>query len=775
MPPEFRFGGTNWKGKDKMKRLFLLSSLLLLWTVMQAQVISGKITNHKNQALVGCNIMVLNNNMGTISDELGAFSLPNLAAGIYHLQVSSLAYETQQIKVVLKEKEHKKLQIQLKKEVFESDEVVVVANKTPMPIHKIPSAIAYISSDELNRLPSQSIDENMKYTSGINVDRPFGIFGKSIVGIRGVVSSEAGRQLTLVDGIPINKSDGGTVNWNRIIKEDINHIEIQKGPGSSMYGNNAMGGIVNIITKRPYKKGVSATANSFYGSYNSYGGSFNVMQKFIEDIKGAYYSVSGKALKSDGYITVPDSLRTNYDTTTFVEEYAINMLAAYKWNYYTSMEFAYNYYDDHRGQGIKIKAEDGMTADHDTHFIKTRFKSKTGRINWDVNAYYQHEKYLKVIEKMKKESYSLIHVQSNRKDYGLILSGNTRLLQHNLSYGIDYNRGSVDAADKYQTSSDIIINKGIMDLYNIYFQDDFHVLKEKVYAIASINYAITQFHSGLFAVENPTGQTDFMLTDAKTLDAKQWSGISPKLALQYNFNPHANAYISASRGFRTATLDDMTRTGFINIGYKLANPNLKPETLDNIELGYRFYKNKLTFNSSAYYSIGKDFMYYVATGESLFGGRKKIYKKQNISQVEIYGLETSLKYEISEHWRLSANYTYSKSEIKKFEGLEEYEGKALSYSPENMANLGVFFIKEGFLSSVFANYKSSQFLTEDNFSKIPEVISVDARLTYTFYKGFGAGINAQNIFDVTYLVSSDQLSLGRFITVELNYRFYTKP
>jgi len=754
-----------------MKRLFILASLLLLFAGVRAQVISGRVTNEQNKPLVFCDVIILNRNIGTATNENGEFKLTNIPEGKYQIQISFIGYKTKTGEIELKKGETKQLYFTIEKAIFQSDEVIVTATKTVLPINKIPASIVYISPKELSVIPAQNIDETMKYSSGIITDRPFGIFGKSVVGIRGVVSNEPGRQLTLIDGVPINKSDGGTVNWNRIISSDIEHIEIQKGPGSSIYGNNAMGGIVNLITKRPYKKGISGTAKAFYGTYNTFGGSFNIMQKFTDSLKGAYYSVSAKALQSDGYITVPDSIRDTTDVATFVKEYAVNSRIGYRYNYNTNVEMEYNYYNDRRGQGIKIRQDEGMTADHDTHFLKARFKTKTAFVNWDINAYYQFEKYLKTIEKLKGDDYTLINVNSDRIDYGLIIGGNSRYKKNIITYGLDYNNGSVDAVDDYQTSTDKVINKGIMETYNFYLQDELSVFNDKIKTIFSINYAFANFHSGLFNVEEATNNTDFMLPYSENLDNKTWSGFSPKLAMQYNFNEFANTYISASSGFRTANLDDMTRTGFINIGYKIANPNLKPETIDNYEFGYRYNKNKISFNLGTYYSRGHDFMYYVATGDALFGGKKKIYQKENISEVEIYGFETGIKYYLIKSLSISVNYAYNKSTIKEFEVNDDLIGKTLTYSPLDVVNIGTIYNKKKISASLFMNYKGRQFITEDNLSEIPNITTFDTHISYKFYKGLGAGVTVQNILDETYMVSSDQVSLGRFVSFELNYRF----
>jgi len=755
----------------KMKKVFYLILGIVLSYSSMAQSIQGIVKDANGEAQTGANVIITNINRGKITNQKGEFSFTNLQKGVYNLQVSFIGKKTYSKQIEIKVNETFDLgEILLENSNFKTDEVVVTATKSVRKLSDIPASVEYISAKDIKNLPSQKLDENLKFVPGVIVDRPFGIFGKSVVGIRGVVSSEPGRQLTLIDGVPINKSDGGGTNWNRIIGSDVEHIEVLKGPSASIYGNNAMGGTINIITKRPTKKGLQGNAKAFYGTYNTQGIEANLMQKFSNEVSGFYYSLSARALKTDGYITVPDSIRNETDTAVFVQEQAANARIGYKFNYYSSIEFEYNYYNDHRGQGTVIQLDDGATADYDTHFLKAKYKTRLGKLDFNLNAYYQLEQYLRTIEKIKKGNYTLINVNSDRTDYGALASVNTNIGKNNLTFGIDYRLGSVYGVDDYQTSTDNVINKGNIANYNIYLQDEIK-FNSKFTSIVGVNFAYVNFYNGEFKLEEPTGATDFMQDFAQKLDSKQWNGFSPRLALQYNLSENFNVYGVGSQGFRTASLDDLTRTGFISIGYKQANPNLKPETVNTAEIGVRYSKSKWFGTVNGYYSQGNNFMYYVSTGKTIFGGRKQVYEKQNISNVEIYGSELSVGYKINKLITVNANYTYNSSKIKKFETREDLEGKTLSYTPSNTLNLTTFFSNNKLSSSVNLKLQDKIFLDDENTFEVEPLAGVDVRIAYTFWKGLGAGVNVQNVFDEQHMVSTDQVSLGRFVTFEISYVF----
>lgn len=112
--------------------------------------------------------------------------------------------------------------------------------------------------------------------------------------------------------------------------------------------------------------------------------------------------------------------------------------------------------------------------------------------------------------------------------------------------------------------------------------------------------------------------------------------ISPKLALQYAIKKNLGAYVSVASGFMPPKTDDLTKSGKISKGFKLANPELKPESLLNYEAGINWMPSKkLSIEPSVYYSRGYDFQYFVATGDSVETGGadlKPVLQRQNVAR-----------------------------------------------------------------------------------------------------------------------------------------------
>jgi iron complex outermembrane receptor protein len=750
---------------------FTLSMLLLLWVNMLfSQKITAVVTDEKGQPLPGANIRNRAAHTYAVSDNNGRFSIQVLPDFKGLLEISYIGFNTALLSYRISGDSVLDMgSIRMEAYVYNQEEVVVVATRDRQELMEVPADIALVDSRRISMIPSDKIDQNLKFSPGIYVDRPFGIFGKSVVGLRSVVSSEPGRQLTLIDGIPINKSDGGGTNWNRIIESDFSRIEVLKGPGAAVYGNNAMGGVINLVHKVPEGHKPQLAVRADYATYNTWSGDFSLMQN-VGEKQRFYYALSGKGLKSDGYMTVPDSIRDNTDTTVFLKEYGFNGRVGYRLIGNSWLKAEYNYYDEYRGQGTKIRLEDGAVAKYKTHFGRLAYN--TGGMNWQLkaDAFYQFENYGRDIEKLKKADYTLISVNSDREDYGLMLMLHFRLAKHKLSFGSDFRLGSVYGVDEYQTSSDKVINKGRLNVLNLSLADEWRI-SDRWKAIIGLHYAFGHFYDGAFLLEDPTPATSFMQQYAGALSQKYWSGFSPRVAVQYDFSESTNIYALYAHGYRAPSLDDLTRYGFINIGYKKANADLQPENLDNVEAGYRMKRKKWGVQANANMAKGRDFMYYVATGESLFGGRKKVYKKENVGAVSLYGLELSLDYIPLPQWHFNINYTVNGSRIDEFSERPDLEGKRLSYVPSDMANLSASYLRKKIRLSLNLHYQGKMYLDELNTFEVDPLLSLDATVHWYFYRSFALNISGQNLFDEQHMVSSDQVSLGRYLKLGLQYGF----
>ncbi len=637
---------------------------------------------------------------------------------------------------------------------IELNEFVVTATKTERDPREIPARISIINASEIENTVIMQVDDIIRYTPGVNINRSTGIYSmRPMVTLRGLSGDEQSRTLVLVNGVPVNTSDEGGVNWNRFNQYDIERIEIFRGPGSSLYGNNAMGGVINIITKNP-EKPQEVNAGVSYGTYNTFRQDLNLR---LRNENGYYGTLSQYYIQSDGYINVPDSNRTQFDIARYLESVGVSARIGNDQNQWFNWELQYDIYRDKRGEGYQIYTPDGCYRNFHTNLIRGQLKGSNAKTLYHLNLYYQLENYYDVNEQMR-TIYSRYDVNSFRKDYGLFFNLNREILKHNtLTTGFEYKIGSVHGGDYYQTEPyDTVLNAGMLTTLAGYIQDEHSFLNEQIIFVGGVRYDYVTFSDGKYYTTNPWNTIPELVDHS-------WAEVSPRAGLRFNFFENLSGYLSYSHGFRASILDDLTRTGWMWVGPKYANPELEPESINNYEIGADLYLfNEFKLSMSAYVMLGDDFLYYVSTGDSLFG--RPIFRRENVTNVLVKGIEAELDYHVTENIQMKAGYTYADSRITSFEERPELEDNKLKFVPLHNASLSIFWKFRFFNISGRAIYKGSQFGDDVNQIILDDYASFDLMISKTIRDKFTVSFEVQNLFNEKHMETIDYISPGRLLS-----------
>ncbi|MBK9306519.1 MAG: TonB-dependent receptor [Nitrospira sp.] len=150
-------------------------------------------------------------------------------------------------------------------EVLQAPDIVVSATKTPIPAKQVTSAVEVITGEEMQQRKVRTVAEALRWTSGLAVFQSGGIGTTVGVRMRGGTPQQT---LVLIDGAIVNSATDGSYDFANLTSDNIERIEILRGSQSMLWGSDAMGGVINIITKRGREKpNVSAFAE--YGSFNT--------------------------------------------------------------------------------------------------------------------------------------------------------------------------------------------------------------------------------------------------------------------------------------------------------------------------------------------------------------------------------------------------------------------------------------------------------------------------------------------------------------------------
>lgn len=760
--------------------LFLLSTT----TLVCQEVVRGKVFDSETDGeLKGATIKVKNTNIATTTDENGNFQIEVPSVENVEIKVSFVGYDS---KTVLYTDEEPFLQIGLNPTYTELGTFVVTATRSKRDIYDVPVRTSVLDREGVEEIPALSADDYLWNIPGVNIGRSAAFLSRAHISLRGT-GSESGRTLAMLDGVPINKSDGGSVNWNAINPDDIEQVEVLKGPGSSIHGGNAMGGVINFITPTP-QESIEGSLSQSIGTFNTY----NTQARVAGRQNSFFWSVNGRYRQSDGYITTPVMEIEEYTVASFLNEYGVNARAGYLINQNHMFELSGGYYDGKRGMGTDytgygFENEEFASSDGDYN----RYAGFNGRVryqgefennkNLDISLYGQTENYTRIRESLRNDRITRYDVESIRDDIGLLSSFTVPVENHIITTGIDVRHGAVDGADLYRTSPDRVFNLGKMNQIGLYLQDEWSIGNTPWSILANLRYDYANFYAGAFLIEDPTGETDFLQDYTGDLDESTFSALSPRFSFQYHKEDSYRVYASYSRGFRAPVLDDLCRTGPISGGMKLANPDLKPEYLDNIELGGDIvFGNRVTVAPSVFYSIGTDYHAYIATGDSLhmYGRNRPIRIKDNIGEVEKIGAELAINVNILEGLKWDIAFSYIDHKIKEFEVFdadedEDLVGKQLVYQPKDIFNTSVTWRNRFVNARLSFSHKGEQYLDEVNSEelKLDSFNFVDLHLWREIYAGISASLKIHNVLDEEFVDSRATVAPGRMITFELKYLF----
>jgi outer membrane receptor protein involved in Fe transport len=757
-------------------------------------VLTGKVLKATDSIpLEGAHVRIPGTGSGTVTARDGSFILYDISKGTCTIRVSFIGFRDEERSVVIKDRQTTRITLFMVETGIQSSEIEITGKKAEKKVLEIPMRINVISSEKIMENPGQSIPQVLDYLSGVNLTNTMGIYSNStVVTLRGLSGNDQGRTLVLLDDIPINKSDEGSVNWHLINRENVQQISVIKGPGSVIYGSNAMGGIISLKTRAP-EKAVSGAASLSYGTFNTFNGRYFLSGKLKSknSNRGFLYNMNGFYTRSDGYnAEIPEYLEKSdtFTVNTYVREADIGAKSGYQFNANSTVDVSVNYFNDKRGRGIQIYEVDGAYERHNSWQEAVHYSGGKGSLHWKMNAFNLTEYFERLNEYMSEAEYHLYMVESTRADRGGLISLSAGPYKNNLfTGGFELRMGSVNGQDTYYTSTDLISNSGNMENYGLFVQDEISLLGKKIEMNLGLRLDYAVFHDGMFNIEDPSYSIEYMTAYTDTLiPTHTWLRFDPKFSVQYRFTPLNRIFLTLGRGFRAPMLDDLCRTGKIRNGFKIANPALNPEYIDNIELGLDITLwTSLHIAPSVYYSIGYDFMYYVSTGDTVNMGYKlaPVFQKRNISIVDIAGAEIDLNFDPVPWLSIFANYTFACSKIRKFEGRDsivdkDLDGKFLNYVPMNKASAGITWKNKIVNCNLLWKYVGSRWINDMNepdpvllISQYPPYNTLGIRVWHVFFRHLTVAVNVDNIFNVKYVDDKLQSSPGRLINAELTVQF----
>ena len=637
-----------------MLRFFMFVGLSLLSLVVKGQYsLTATITDCLSRApLSGATVELVGQQKTVQTDAQGQFSFQDLSKGTHHFYVSQDDYKGHFFKVSIKRNEKNYIFALCKNKEIEVGEVVVTATRRERNLKNVPITVQVITAEEIQKSQApdfQSFLENE--FSGINFTNEGGMPNINMMGFGGKYV------LFLMDGERMAGETFDNIDYDRIDLENIERIEVIKGASSSLYGSNALGGVINIITKDAQKP-LELSANYLYNTQEDHKTNLSVGTKqrwgsvrvpVFYNFRQPYIIVDKEPLKTYKNGVPHYSQMGELNVAGFTNYGASPKLTfdlSPKWN----LSLAPSYYFSERNAGTQSSKKLRDRYYNYSGALKSDYKitdSKTLSLSAAYDRYDKYKYYVLLNEKEKSYENSILRVggqyNQNIKE------------KHSLVAGAEVN--SDELLSFRFTSSGVEAKKNAQN-YALFTQQEW-VLSEDFTLVTGVRM---DYHS-LFQQYLTYRLSGMFKIDAFTL---------------------RGGYAS---GFRSPTLKELYTNWFHPWGggfQIMGNKKLTPETSHNATFSVDFNAKKWNITAITQFSKVKDKI-------ALYWSRSKdtIRYVNHAGNTDIISSELSGTYRPSRYFRLKGSYAYyvssnSRSDVRPhtFTAKVEYvEQSDLKYLP----------------------------------------------------------------------------------------------
>ncbi|GMQ87086.1 MAG: TonB-dependent receptor [Gammaproteobacteria bacterium] len=549
------------------------------------------------------------------------------------------------------------------------DEVTVTATRVEQPIFDVPQSVTRMNRKQIVEGNYRTTPEALSHITGVTVQKT--AHGQGSPFIRGLTGKQV---LILVDGVRMNNSTfrfGPNQYLNTIDPALIERMEVVRGPGSVLYGSDALGGVINIITRKRQdfskEQDTDAEANLVYGSadkektargsvegnWASSGYWFGGGYRDFDDLKG------GDSVGTQEF--------TNY------KEYHANMALSREFSNGGRVDLTFQ-----QTRQMDVPRTDKFINSNEKQVFDPQERTAASllwnspvsspladRLSGSISFQRQHEE----LDRQKFSATLKRHNDDKVYTLGFNLQADTLLAErHLVTYGVEYYS---DRVDSKRVDSDGGVNTKKPGTFpddseyltsGIYLQDEYQLgTSSKI--VAGVRYSYSRAQTDL----KDFGFGNFDENYSDFTASLRWSGL---IAEQMRM------FAGVSQGFRAPNLDDLAVLRSTNEGIDVPSPNLDSEESINYELGLKLNKSAWQGTLTLFWSEfddlidrqrgtykGLDFIDDNGNGVQ-DPGEDNVVQKFNVGEARIYGIEVDSSVALGSQWSLNGNISWAKGKNK---------------------------------------------------------------------------------------------------------------
>ena len=680
-------------------------------------------------------IYIKGTTIGTVADASGHFFLKNLPIGKYTLIAESVGYRSIETEVELNRNHSIEVNFTLQEEILSLDAVVVSATRNETNKKSSATIVNVASAKLFENTASSNLAESMRFQPGLRIENTCGNCGAVQLRINGL---EGQYSQILLDSKPIFSSLAGVYGIEQLPVAMIERVEVIRGGGSALFGSNAIGGVVNIITKEPLRNSLTAshTSNIMESGDTEFNTSLN--GSFVSDDNRAGVYIFGMVKDRDAY----DRNDDGFTDITMMKSETIGFRGYYKTSLHSKLTAEYHHIGEYRRGGDNIELPPHMAEIAED--VKHRINGGSLDFHY-LSPDYRHS--LNIYTSMQgiaRDSYygtgKDINAYGKTKDFTLVAGA-----QYNYRFekclfmpalftiGAEY---TFNDLNDHSIGSNRSLEQGVRTA-GIFLQNEWQSEK--------LNFVI----GGRLDNHNMMENVIF----------------SPRANLRYSPHKDIGLRLSYSSGYRAPqAFDEDLHIDAVNNQSSIIelDPNLNPEYSHSLSASADLYHNfgRLQANLliEGFYTILDDVFALARTGEK---DGYIIQTRYNASGAKDKGLTAELKLGIPDIFEIQTGYTFQRSRYNEPEvRADDLEGERRMFrTPDHYGYINAIgYLTEQLKASVFGTYTGSMlvphnagWIEQNRTEKTSSFWDFGLRLAYRFQltQAIALELNGgvKNIFD----------------------------
>lgn len=604
-----------------MNRIIILSVMLFYCLAMNAQtILEGKVSTEEGRPLTGATVYLPEQNKGTISNKDGYYRFENLPLGKIKIQFSFIGYNTE-IQTINVLEGINVLNIELTEAVIQSQEVVITGGYVSSQ-HENAVKIDVLNSRDVLLAGTPNFMESLTLIPGIDMISKGPGISKPV--IRGLSMNDV---LVLNNGVRIENYQFSENHPLGIDGNDVERIEIIKGPASLLYGSDAIGGVLNFVKEKP------APADKIIGDYQMQLYSNTLGMNNSLEVKGSSGNFFGGF--NVGHKTHADYLQGggDYVPNSRFNELTLNANTGYSGKIGTFKVF-YDYFKQDLGMTVpdavplineRGRENENWYQDLEHQLVSSQNSLFLGKFKWDINAAYQ------LADRKLQTTLDFPFVEMNLKTFTyeskLYFPSDIKSEYILGVQGMDQNNRNLNNRPSQFLPDANINNVGILGLIKHSFSHNF---------ILQGGLRFDQYQTETFAL-GEKGTDNYQAPVSKN-----FSDVSGSLGLTYQPIGKIILRANIAKGYRVPNLSELTSNGMHGNRYEIGNDSLSPENAYETDISLHYHGDFLSFDLAGFYNMIDHYIYVSPTDETTTSG-VKIYR-YNQCNATFFGGEASIRF-----------------------------------------------------------------------------------------------------------------------------------